>query len=70
MSRQQTTQPTQQQKTTPAIQTQPAVKATNRPSHEQIAKRAFEIFVARGGQHGRHVDDWMQAERELSTGKQ
>lgn len=70
MARQQTTQPTQQQKTNSAIQAQPATKPANRPSHEQIAKRAFELFLARGGQHGRHVDDWVQAERELTTGKQ
>lgn len=68
MARQQTTQPTQQQ--TSAIPTQVAAKPTNRTSHEQIAKRAFELFLARGGQHGRHVDDWVQAERELTTGKQ
>lgn len=27
--------------------------------------RAYEIFVARGGEPGREVEDWMQAEREL-----
>jgi hypothetical protein len=39
--------------------------ARNEPSEEQIARRAYEIFLARGGEHGRHVDDWLQAEREL-----
>lgn len=35
------------------------------PTHEQIAKRAREIFLARGGAPGNETDDWLQAEREL-----
>lgn len=35
------------------------------PITEAIAQRAYELFLARGGQHGRDVDDWLQAEREL-----
>lgn len=31
----------------------------------EIAQRAFEVYCARGGQHGRDLDDWLQAEREL-----
>jgi hypothetical protein len=30
-----------------------------------IARRAFELFEARGREHGRDLDDWLQAEREL-----
>jgi hypothetical protein len=30
-----------------------------------IARRAFEIFCERGGQHGHDVDDGLHAEREL-----
>jgi hypothetical protein len=40
------------------------------PTHEQIARRAYEIFLARGGQHGHHEQDWFQAERELRLGRQ
>jgi len=40
------------------------------PSHEQIAARAYEIFIARGGQDGRDQDDWYQAESELRLGEQ
>jgi hypothetical protein len=36
------------------------------PTHEQIAVRAYEIFLARGGEHGKPNDDWFQAERELT----
>lgn len=39
-------------------------------THEQIARRAYEIFLARGGQHGHHEQDWQQAERELRLGRQ
>ena len=38
------------------------------PSSEEISKRAYEIFVARGGQDGSHDDDWHRAERELRLG--
>jgi hypothetical protein len=30
-----------------------------------IASRAFALFLARGRQHGRDVEDWLQAERDL-----
>lgn len=39
------------------------------PTHEQIARRAYEIFLARGGQHGNPEQDWHQAERELKLGR-
>ncbi len=35
------------------------------PITEAIARRAYELFLARGAQHGRELDDWLQAEREL-----
>lgn len=31
----------------------------------EIARRAFEIYCKRGCQHGRDLDDWLQAERDL-----
>lgn len=36
---------------------------------EKIAKRAFELFQARGGQHGYHIADWLQAEKEMTPSK-
>jgi hypothetical protein len=35
------------------------------PSNDEIERRAHEIYVERGGIHGRDLDDWLQAEREL-----
>jgi Protein of unknown function (DUF2934) len=31
-----------------------------------IARRAYEIYVQRGGQNGTDVEDWLKAEKELS----
>jgi hypothetical protein len=31
----------------------------------QIARRAHELYEARGGSHGRALEDWLQAEREI-----
>jgi hypothetical protein len=30
-----------------------------------VARRAYELFLARGAQHGCDVDDWLEAERQL-----
>jgi hypothetical protein len=53
-------------------QTQPGVTASVAskmalPTREQIAKRAREIFLARGGAPGNELDDWLQAEREFKA---
>lgn len=37
------------------------------PTHESIALRAYELFERRGREHGRDLDDWLQAERELRS---
>ena len=34
----------------------------------EIAKRAYEIYLNRGGQHGADLDDWLEAERQLRPG--
>src|SRR4051812_20948381 len=35
------------------------------PTYEEIAKRSYEIFLERGGEHGRAEEDWARAEAEL-----
>ena len=30
-----------------------------------VAHRAYELYLARGSEHGHDVDDWTAAEREL-----
>ena len=34
-------------------------------TYDEIAARAYEIFQARGGEHGSDLEDWLQAEREV-----
>ncbi len=36
------------------------------PTSEELAKRAYELYVARGGENGRALDDWLAAEKEWS----
>jgi hypothetical protein len=32
---------------------------------ELVARRAYELYLARGGSDGQAMDDWLAAEREL-----
>jgi hypothetical protein len=34
-------------------------------SPDEIAQRAYELYMARGGAHGNDLDDWLIAESEL-----
>jgi hypothetical protein len=34
-------------------------------TEEDIAKRAYALYEARGREDGHDVDDWLQAEREI-----
>jgi len=38
----------------------------NSARDEEIRHRAYEIYLERGEQPGRELDDWLQAERELA----
>ncbi len=54
----------------PATMTMPMTVTTTPPalpSHEAIARRAFEIYLSRAGRPGNPLDDWFAAERELTT---
>jgi hypothetical protein len=45
-----------------------ALKAPSQPvtvSVGDIARRAYDLYLARGCEPGHDVDDWIQAEREL-----
>jgi hypothetical protein len=35
------------------------------PSPEEIAKRAYELYLQRGSLSGYELEDWLQAEAEL-----
>jgi Protein of unknown function (DUF2934) len=36
------------------------------PSVEEITRRAYGLYLERGGDHGSDVQDWARAEKELS----
>jgi DUF2934 family protein len=36
------------------------------PSGDEIARRAYELYIQRGSEHGKDVEDWVRAEKELS----
>jgi len=40
------------------------------PTNEEIAARAYEMFLLHGASHGSDVEDWLQAEQELLGRKQ
>jgi hypothetical protein len=46
-----------------------AVAANGGAITDRVALRAYELFLARGGVHGRDIDDWLEAEREILSGQ-
>lgn len=36
------------------------------PSGEEIARLAHDLYLQRGAEHGKDVEDWVRAEKELS----
>jgi hypothetical protein len=35
------------------------------PNLADVRRRAYELYLQRGGGHGRDLDDWYEAERQL-----
>jgi hypothetical protein len=35
--------------------------------NERVARRAYELFLEQGAEHGRDLEHWFTAERELLT---
>ena len=35
---------------------------------EEIRSRAYQLYVERGEEHGRDLDDWLRAKREFEDG--
>jgi Protein of unknown function (DUF2934) len=35
------------------------------PTQARIQQRAYELFEARGWEHGRDVEDWLEAEQQV-----
>jgi Protein of unknown function (DUF2934) len=45
----------------------PSMPLSHESRMNRIARRAHEIYEARGGQDGKALDDWLQAEREVDA---
>jgi len=43
------------------------VREPSEPRMIRIARRAHEIYEARGGEHGKAMEDWLRAEREVDA---
>jgi hypothetical protein len=43
---------------------------SNRPTHEQITRRAYEIFIERGRPEGCDLEHWLEAEKQLRAAGQ
>ena len=37
------------------------------PSKEEISHLAYALYLQRGGEQGKDVEDWVRAEKEQST---
>jgi hypothetical protein len=53
-------------KETPALMAKKAA-TKSKPTQDQIATRAYEIYLERGSTPGDPMQDWLRAERELSA---
>jgi Protein of unknown function (DUF2934) len=54
-------------KEAPAPKAKKTATPKSRPAQDQIAARAYEIYLERGATPGDPMQDWLQAERELTT---
>jgi len=36
----------------------------------EVAKKAYDLYLSRGGGHGADFDDWIEAEKQLKAGQQ
>ena len=52
------------QQTHTGSQTEPATAA---PTHKEIARRAYEIYIENGRRQGQSEQYWLQAEHELKN---
>lgn len=56
------------------METKPLVKhspgSDALPLEERVRLRAHQLYIERGNQSGSEVDDWLQAEEELSAAQE
>lgn len=47
----------------------PRTASNDAPGREDVARRAYELYLERGGRHGHDLEDWFEAERQLQAGR-
>jgi hypothetical protein len=53
--------------TQPGMAVEERERLLHSTGQQEIRDRAYEIYLQRGAQPGYELQDWLQAERELST---
>jgi Protein of unknown function (DUF2934) len=43
------------------------ISESRAPNHDEVRRRAYEIYLERGGLPGQELKDWFQAEREIES---
>jgi Protein of unknown function (DUF2934) len=61
------TMPKTRESSSPTVR-KPRKTAKSLPTHEEIALRAYMIYLERNGAPGNPLEDWTRAERELIAG--
>jgi hypothetical protein len=62
---------TKQSDTTPTVRVKRTRRSTDAPTAAaitaaEISRLAYELYQARGGANGSPLDDWLEAERQLT----
>jgi len=45
-------------------------RAENHANDDEVARRAYELYEARGREPGRELEDWLHAEQEVNRRRQ
>lgn len=57
-----------------SVETKPRIERSDGsdvlPLEERIRLRAHELYIGRGNESGSELDDWLQAEEELSAAEE
>jgi hypothetical protein len=64
-----TTTTTSHKTTKTKVEAPMILRTRSEPTYEDIARRAYVLFEARGYAHGHHLEDWARAEQELRASR-
>ena len=62
-----TTRGKKKQHETPKQEHQPSLASAEHRNQEQVLRRAYELFQARGGEPHRQLQDWLKADEEVNN---